>query len=113
MLAPIFIFAIVWGAALAMSSVVVLALLYGALFAVNIFVNAKARRPKINYILVMVGLIFFALCDVNVMLFNLQQYTGASFEFPAAFALIWIFYLPSQVLLAISSLAFNGKPKIC
>ncbi|MCL2577639.1 MAG: hypothetical protein FWE27_06270 [Defluviitaleaceae bacterium] len=105
MLAAFSGFAVLWCVAvLVLQSVIILAGIYAFLFALNIIVNYKACRPKLNYYLVMAGLILFALCDVNVMLYNLPQYLGVSENFfPAALTLIWVFYLPSQVLLAVSA----------
>jgi hypothetical protein len=109
---PFCIFIFIWATALAMKSVVILAAVYAVLFAINIFVNAKARRNKWNYSLVMAGLILFALCDVNVMLYNLQRYTNAAFEFSFSFTLIWVFYLPSQALLSVSATKSFKRPKL-
>jgi hypothetical protein len=84
--------------------IVVVAGLYALLFGINIYVNFKAKhRPKFNYYAVLAGLILFALCDINVMLFNLPVYLGVTNIFPWAFTLIWVFYLPSQLLLAVSA----------
>ncbi|MCL1885103.1 MAG: lysoplasmalogenase family protein [Defluviitaleaceae bacterium] len=105
-------FALFWGFAFIRGSVILLAVIYACLFAVNIFLNAKTRRPRFNYVLVMAGLSLFALCDINVMLFNLSRYLGVSFHFSPAFTLIWVFYLPSQFLLAISSFRIRGFGKI-
>ena len=77
--------------------------LYAGLFALNIWVNYKfyvwpGRR------IVLTGLVLFALCDINVLIFNLPQYLGYSQSLRAVFPLIWVFYLPSQFLLAISAI---------
>lgn len=92
-------------------SVIVVAGLYALLFCINIIVNIKARRPRPNYWLVLAGLILFALCDINVMLFNLPQYMGVEHGFDFAFTLIWVFYLPSQALLAASAFRFTASPR--
>jgi len=106
--AAFFGFVALWSVLLVLKSVIIFAMLYAFLFAVNIFVNYKTRRPKLNYFLVMAGLILFALCDINVFLFNLPQYLGVPDFFPSAFALIWIFYLPSQIFLAVSAIRYRG-----
>jgi len=94
-----------------LQSVIVFAGIYAVLFAVNIYVNAKARRPRTNQILVMAGLILFLLCDVNVLLMNLPQYVGTPVFFGRAYTFVWVFYLPSQILLGISARDF--KPRRC
>ncbi|MCL2197987.1 MAG: lysoplasmalogenase [Defluviitaleaceae bacterium] len=113
MILPLVGVGVVWAAALSGGFVVFMAGLYALLFATNIFINfkTKARRPKVNFYLVMVGLILFALCDINVMLFNLTRYTGISHGFNASFTLIWVFYLPSQAFLALSALRLTKRPE--
>ncbi|MCL2388210.1 MAG: hypothetical protein FWC89_11795, partial [Defluviitaleaceae bacterium] len=85
--------------------VVAIAALYACLFITNIVINVKtrARRPKWNFRVTMAGLVLFALCDINVMLYNMPAYLGTPHWFYFVFPLIWIFYLPSQALLAISA----------
>jgi len=85
---------------------------YAVLFAVNIAFNVRYFRqkntllPKFNKVLVLAGLILFVLCDINVALFNLPRQFDMPDIFPQAFYLIWVFYLPSQLLLAVSGIAF-------
>ena len=85
---------------------------YAALFLVNIGVNTwhfwqkNTPLPKLNKALVLAGLILFVLCDINVALFNMPREFGTPVVFPWAFRLIWVFYLPSQLLLAVSGIAF-------
>ena len=96
----------------------VLAGIYAGLFLANIIVNirffkgqknAPQALPKLNKGLVLAGLILFALCDINVLLFNLPTQLGVDISFPFAFSLIWVFYLPSQLLLAVSAVSMT-KP---
>ena len=83
---------------------------YAILFIFSIVVNIKSTQlPRANKAIVLTGLILFALCDINVLLFNLPRQFGVG-SFPWAFTLIWVFYLPAQALLAISSIAWS-KPK--
>ncbi|MCL1862007.1 MAG: lysoplasmalogenase family protein [Defluviitaleaceae bacterium] len=114
MAVPLACVAVVWVIVFAVGSVVAMAGLYALLFFANIIVNIKSKnhRPRANFYLVMVGLALFALCDINVMLFNLARYTGITHGFDSAFMLIWIFYLPSQLLLAISALRLSKSPKL-
>lgn len=53
------------------------------------------------------GLVLFVLCDINVGLFNLSSFLPLSQElyggiYAASSLLMWIFYAPSQVLIALS-----------
>ena len=86
---------------------IILASIYAGLFITNIALNfcyCKINRP-----FVLTGLILFALCDINVALFNLPRQFDIGFTFPWAFQLIWIFYLPSQLLLAVSAVRKKGR----
>jgi len=80
---------------------IVLSGIYAALFITNIAVNFNFQ--KINRPLVLTGLILFALCDINVALLNLPRHFDINLTFPWTFRLIWVFYLPSQLLLAVSA----------
>ena len=84
----------------------VLAGLYATLFGINIWQNIKSNAlPTINKRITIIGLLLFMLCDINVLLLNLPRHFDVP-RFPLAFALIWVFYLPAQGLLAISGIAF-------
>ncbi|MCL1845694.1 MAG: hypothetical protein FWF77_07305 [Defluviitaleaceae bacterium] len=95
--------AVIWVGALAAGSVVGMAGLYACLFAVNLYVNAKARRWLIT-----AGLALFALCDISVGLYNLSHYLDVTQYFSGAFMFIWIFYIPALGILAVSALDFSG-----
>jgi hypothetical protein len=98
---------LVWAAALIYGEVIVMAAVYAAFFAVNIFVSMKyLPLPRVNRLLVLAGLCLFVLCDVNVGLMNLPGYFGAPLYFRNFYALVWIFYVPSQLLLGVSAFRF-------
>jgi hypothetical protein len=101
----------VWVSALALENLIIFAALYAALFMLNIYVNIKNHRNQANFFLVMTGLIMFALCDINVALINLPRYFVIPHDFNDSFALIWIFYLPSQALLALSAIRYHPLEK--
>jgi len=103
--APFLIVAIV--IVFANGAIFVLAGIYAALFLMNIAVNIKFC--KINKPIVLTGLILFALCDMNVLLFNSPHQLDIPVIFPFAFQLIWVFYLPSQLLLAVSGVRFRRQ----
>lgn len=92
-------------------SIIFLAGLYALLFATNMYVNLRAylHRPSRENMLMLAGLFLFALCDINVLLYNLPRYFGVLHELSGiSFWLIWVFYLPSQALIAICC-HFNKK----
>ena len=91
---------------LLLGSIYIAAALYAALFIVNIYVSA--RHIQHNRKLVMAGLLLFAACDICVLIFNLPAYFGAPVGLRMVFPLIWVFYLPSQVVLAVSGVGFRG-----
>lgn len=59
------------------------------------------------------GLILFLLCDINVLIYNLNGYAGAGAGVPvwlvnAASILMWVFYLPSQIMIVLSGSGMQG-----
>ena len=90
-----------------MGQIIVVGGMYGLAFLVNIYVNIKYRTQK--KALVLTGLILFMLCDLNVLLYNAQRYLGVGFAWGLSFYLIWVFYLPSQLLLAFSGCNASGS----
>jgi len=86
---------------------IALTAVYAALFVQNLIVNFYQNRLP-NRKIILIGLVLFALCDINVLMFNLPNFIN----FPqsianTALSLIWIFYAPAQVLLAFSAVAFR------
>ena len=91
----------------AITGIYVIAALYATLFIVNICVSARHIRH--NRRLIVTGLLLFAACDICVLIFNLPHYFGAPAGLTRVFPLIWVFYLPSQVLLALSAVKWQGS----
>ena len=65
------------------------------------------KYPKLNSIMITLGMILFLLCDVNVAANNILSSLSISNKFISVFINIsffsmWFFYLPSQVLLSLS-----------
>lgn len=68
--------------------------------------------PSPNKEIIALGMIFFLLCDINVGLYNIIGYLNSigkctnlsSTIFPIW---IWLFYLPSQILLSLSEYRFK------
>ena len=63
--------------------------------------------PQRNSRMILIGMILFILCDINVLLFNLPRTIAIDNLFLINFRnifyiLMWFFYLPSQVILALS-----------
>ncbi len=86
---------------------ILLALFYSICICCSLYKSLRAmkegRYPRSNGELIVLGMILFVLCDINVALY----YMGIM-EFLTSH-LIWIFYLPSQFLLSISGYKFNFK----
>jgi hypothetical protein len=85
---------------------------YAQCFLMAVIFAVLAVKNK-NYtkkygIIILTGLALFVLCDINVLFYNIG--TGAATTF--AFWLIWLFYAPSQLLLALSCKA-NRRDALC
>ncbi|MDR1688413.1 MAG: lysoplasmalogenase family protein [Clostridiales bacterium] len=61
---------------------------------------AYKKRPSRKKAIAFSGMALFLLCDINVALFNL--FHGIVFR-----VMIWVFYLPSQILLSLSAQTRN------
>lgn len=53
--------------------------------------------PSPNKELILLGMVLFVLCDINVAIYNIIKNINNR-----VFILIWLFYLPSQLLLSLS-----------
>ena len=95
---------------LLLGSIYIAAAMYAVLFITNIYVSARHIQHRRK--LVMAGLLLFAACDICVLLFNLPVYFGAPAGLRLVFPLIWVFYLPSQAVLAVSAVG-NSTPSPC
>ncbi len=86
--------------------IIPITLLYFILIFLNTIksiINLKSKKLE-NY-LIACGMILFILCDINVGLYNITEYMSIGLpKFLEDFSSIamWLFYLPSQVLLSIS-----------
>ncbi|WP_200266207.1 lysoplasmalogenase family protein [Clostridium yunnanense] len=84
-----------------------LALLYGTLLINSLVFAFSTLRSKFYYkhsaLMIAFGICLFFMCDINVGLYPLiaESYNISSLSMTIYF-LIWFFYLPSQLLLAIS-----------
>ena len=109
---PVIVFAwvsvaVVVVATLLVDALFVAAAVYAALFITNLYIST--RYIQHNRVLVLAGLFLFAACDICVLLFNLPVHTAAPIWLRQIFPLIWVFYLPSQALLAISAVNFTRR----
>jgi hypothetical protein len=84
-------------------------LLLGGVYAVLIFTSTalafKSELPKTNKKLAETGMILFLLCDFNVAVSFFAH--GGSLVCWIAGILEWIFYIPSQALLALSAVEYD------
>lgn len=86
---------------------------YAFLFIQNIIVNIHSFKknttiPKINRILILLGIILFFLCDINVLI-DIFRDNVPERVWEIAHFMIWIFYAPAQVLLSISAFKYGRK----
>ena len=74
-----------------------------------------ANRQKTAYphpVMLLAGLVLFALCDINVAFFNTSAFVEVDSPLllrliGASDYLMWAFYLPGQVLIVLSGVAFD------
>lgn len=74
---------------------------YAILIMLCFFATFKTKLPIFNLVCIRLGMLLFILCDVHVALFNLLARSHP--YFPIASIAMWFFYLPSQLLLALSA----------
>lgn len=90
-------------------------ILHNTIMAVKLIGKGKQRgSADINKIFFGIGMSLFLLCDIHVGLFNLSSYFNleqyhAGWLYRWASVAMWIFYLPSQVLLVLSGKNYNKK----
>lgn len=70
--------------------------------------------PKVNSKTIVLGMILFLLCDINVVIFNILKTINISspvllFFNKLSYISMWLFYLPSQILLSLSG--YNNLEK--
>lgn len=92
-------------------SLVLLSLFYFTTFIMNVLygIYQYHMRKDNSFLLFLVGLFLFLLCDINVGIFNITSYVTISanwFMVIEKFSVVgmWMFYLPSQVLISLSCL---------
>lgn len=78
----------------------IFALTYGALILTTFVTTFKTTLPMPNVRYVQIGMVLFILCDIHVALFNILPRSASYFGI--ASVAIWFFYVPAQVLLALS-----------
>lgn len=80
-----------------------LSLLYAMLFIRNLVTAYKSKNQSEYSIWLFIGLVLYAICDVQVALFNLEFVKN---QLPNLYAIatlgMWVFYLPGQVILTLS-----------
>lgn len=84
------------------------ACIYFILFTRNVFEIMKRKKTTRQEHYFCIGLLFYFLCDINVAIFNMEDYivmSGRIFYSIYAFACIamWLFYLPGIVLITLSN----------
>lgn len=79
-------------------------IVYNTILAIR---TALRYRKDKGMVFMAIGMVLFLLCDINVGLFNIAGYVSLpvdiyEFVYTASSLLMWIFYAPSQVLIALS-----------
>lgn len=91
-----------------------ISLFYGICLMTNVYksiiIYTHKIYPKPNGSMVAIGMFFFLLCDINVALYNIIRTTYFQFNtllHQISFVSMWLFYLPSQILLSLSGYKFK------
>lgn len=100
------------------NNLVILALIYAALLVTSVYIGfstlTRSRYSKKSSYLIGIGMFLFFLCDINVGLnaligeTTLNNMLTPKIKFLIGY-LIWLFYAPSQVLLACSGFKSKGS----
>lgn len=75
--------------------------LYASLIGACFFSTFYTTLPKFNLYCVRIGMTLFILCDIHVALYNQLSTTSDYYRFVTL--AMWLFYLPSQLILAMSA----------
>lgn len=95
-----------------MIPLLILAIAYASLFISNI---VTAFRSIKRYLLFSIGLVLYAMCDVCVTLTHMKFYITNLPHESVFRTMIWVFYIPSQVCIALSACQkiLEKEEKIC
>lgn len=94
-------------------NLVVLALIYASLLTTSLYSSVSTitrgkYSQKTSWIIAL-GMFLFFMCDLNVGIYNIVA--GGNIKFFLGF-LIWLFYLPSQLLLTLSGFKVQYLEKV-
>lgn len=82
---------------------IILASIYAALLTTSLYCAvstiSRSKYPKKSSWMIALGMFLFFMCDLNVGLYNILRESDIKFFLGY---LIWLFYLPSQLLLTLS-----------
>lgn len=82
-----------------------LGIVYAVLIITATGLAFRSNLPKINKKLIETGMILFLFCDTNVMLSFFALKISLFYEITSN--LVWVFYIPSQVLLSLSAVDYE------
>jgi len=103
------VFSFMFASLIKLCSAFIAAYLYGIVLSISLWAGLAANTlellPKRNSVMVAVGMICFYCCDVLV---GLDAVMEAGLPWLWANSLIWIFYIPALVLLALSCYRYNN-----
>jgi len=89
--------------------VLILASFYGVNFLYNLLFALKNSKSDI---LLTVGLLLFAVCDIMVLTLNLPDYLDVSINQTLVFTIMYIFYIPSQLLIGLSTAEKRARTQL-
>lgn len=92
---------------------IILVIIYAALLTTSLYCAvstiSRSKYPKKSSCIIALGMFLFFMCDLNVGLYNILRESDMKFFLGY---LIWLFYLPSQLLLTLSGFNIDYLEKI-
>lgn len=92
---------------------IILVIIYAALLTTSLYCAvstiSRGKYPKKSSWIIALGMFLFFMCDLNVGLYNILRESDIKFFLGY---LIWLFYLPSQLLLTLSGFNIDYLEKV-
>ena len=112
----IFMYGIINSFIVKIDFLIVIGFYYAITLLTSLIKSIKACKYKIypspNRYMIVIAMVLFLLCDINVFLYNLIDFIPLSAQagktiYNISSISMWLFYLPSQVLLSLSGYKFS------
>lgn len=111
----IFMYGIINSFIVKIDFLIVIGFYYAITLLTSLIKSIKACKYKIypspNRYMIVIAMVLFLLCDINVLLYNIRDFISLPSQigniiYNISSISMWLFYLPSQVLLSLSGYKF-------